>query len=400
MPRRPKFQIKNTPKGWRINVPKTVSATGKREQHFYATRDGAKEARAALLEKFLANGSAASQIRPQLAEDALAASQILKPWGVTLKQVATLYAREQNRKTASRPTDAACKEWLEIKSAEVRPKTLEGYRAAANRLSSAFGERDLSGLKTADLQKILAPPGTSPPTARANKVAARVFWLWAAEQGWCEADTIQKVKVPKAPEQGEIEILTPSEAARLLEAAEKFYPQAVPMFAVQLFAGIRAEEATKLRPENFTEAGIELSAAVTKKGRRRNIDPSPTLRAWLEKYPFKRCPNWPRVSRAVRHLAGFETWVEEGFIPEGIEPLSSPPQPWPQNALRHSFASFAVAAGTPLETLLWEFGHVGGTAMLQGHYVGRASKREALAFFSLRPGGKREPSKPAIVKSA
>jgi hypothetical protein len=115
------------------------------------------------------------------------------------------------------------------------------------------------------------------------------------------------------------------------------------------------------------------------------------LKAWLKQYPFQKCPNWTRISRAVRYLAGFKTWVEPGFIDEGIKPLATPSKPWPQNALRHSYASYAVAAGTPLETLLWQFGHTGSPTVLREHYVGRATKKDALAYFSIVPEGVAKP---------
>lgn len=377
-----------------------LSLSGKRAQYFFPTRAKAKEARAKFLEQYTKHGSSASTISPALAEDAARAAEILKPWELTLTAAARLVAELRAKDAESRPTNKACGEWLEMKAAEVRPKTLESYRSAANKLADAFKSRRLSKITTNDLQKVLVPPGTSPSSARANRNAARVFWFWCAEQGWCDPKPIQGVTVPKKRDEGEIEILPVEDAARLLEAAQRFFPQSVSMFAVSLFGGVRAEELTKLRPEDFTDAGIELSARITKKGRRRNIEPSPTLRAWLEAYPFQRCPNWARISRAVRHLAGFETWIEDGFLPEDLEPLASPPKPWPQNAMRHSYASYAVAAGIPLETLLWEFGHTGSPAVLRSHYVGRASKRDALIYFSLRPGGQREASKPSIVKSA
>ena len=60
---------------------------------------------------------------------------------------------------------------------------------------------------------------------------------------------------------------------------------------------------------------------------------------------------------------------------------------WPQNALRHSHASYAVASGVPLESLLFEFGHAGNPTLLRQHYVGRASKKQALEFFAIRPEG-------------
>jgi len=391
MPRAPKFRPVKSKNGWRINIPKSVSASGKREQQFFRTRDEAKEARARLLENYASHGTAAAAISPALASDALKAFEILKPWDLTLTAAALLVSEHKKRAEASRATDDACNEWLDQKASEVRSRTLEGYRAAANKLIKTFANRQLSDIATEDLQSVLAPPGTTASTAKANKVAARVFWLWAAERGWCRPEVIQKVKVPKIQDKGEIEILSVAEANRLMKAAEKFYPQSVPMFAIQLFGGIRPEEATKLRPSDFTDAGIELSARITKKGRRRNIEPNDSLKAWLKHYPFKKCPNWTRISRAVRYLAGFKTWVEPGFIPNKFKPLKTPSKPWPQNALRHSYASYAVAAGTPLETLLWQFGHNGSPTVLREHYVGRATKKDALTYFSIVPEGIAKP---------
>ena len=53
-----------------------------------------------------------------------------------------------------------------------------------------------------------------------------------------------------------------------------------------------------------------------------------------------------------------------------------------------------------LETLLFEFGHAGNANVLRQHYVGRVTKREALEFFSLRPGGKTAKAKLETVESA
>ena len=47
------------------------------------------------------------------------------------------------------------------------------------------------------LQSVIAPPGTSAPTAAANLRNVRVFWLWAADEGLCEPEVIKKVKTPK-----------------------------------------------------------------------------------------------------------------------------------------------------------------------------------------------------------
>ncbi len=58
---------------------------------------------------------------------------------------------------------------------------------------------------------------------------------------------------------------------------------------------------------------------------------------------------------------------------------------WKLNALRHTHASYAIAAGVALDSMLFEFGHVGGVETLRKHYLGRATKQEALEFYNLRP---------------
>jgi len=163
----------------------------------------------------------------------------------------------------------------------------------------------------------------------------------------------------------------------------------VASFALQLFGGIRVEEVTRLEAENVTADGIELAASVTKRGRRRHITPSPTLAAWLERWPFQSCPNWQETSAAVRRLAGWDvvSVILNDRITAGT--LQALPDPhrgaWKQNALRHSHASYSIAGGVELKSLLFEFGHVGGEDLLRTHYVGMASKRDALQYFAIVP---------------
>ena len=61
--------------------------------------------------------------------------------------------------------------------------------------------------------------------------------------------------------------------------------------------------------------------------------------------------------------------------------------PWPQNCMRHTCASVQVAIGTPLEDLIFLFGHSGGTALLKQHYLGQLTKMDASAILRLGPNG-------------
>lgn len=390
MPRKPSFKYKQTSKGWLVETPASVAASGKRERTYHKTRDAAKTHAAELRARFAEHGSNAAAIPPALASDAAKAADLLKQWDTTLTQAAKFYAEEMERRHASRPASEACDEWFELRESDSRPRTLQNYRSTVKKIKEALGERLLATITTEQLQKLICPPGATPTTAAANFRNVRAFWLWAAKKGWCEAEIVRAVELPRRTDDKEISVLTPAEAERLLEAAARYYPQAVPLFAVQLFAGVRPEEITKLDESNFSEAGIEMTADVTKKRRRRHINPSPTLSAWLEKYPFKRCPNWKRVNDACRHLAGWEVWADPKFI-EGKERLAELGKKWPQDVLRHSHATFAVAAGTDLQTLLFEFGHTEGESTLREHYTGRASKKDALAYFSIVPKGAKKP---------
>ena len=295
----------------------------------------------------------------------------------------------REREAASRPLDEAADEWI-LACEGLRDRTVVSYKQTVKRLKTAFGSKQLSLILTADLQKALAPPGASGAAMRCTMRNARALWRWCAKKGWCRAEVFC-LEMPKGDEEAEIEFLSVQEASALLRAAEAHFPQAVPLYAVQLFAGIRAEEVTKLEDEHFSDEGIDLPASVAKKRRRRHITPSPTLRAWLAKYPFQSCPNWPRVDRACRRIAGWELesqMVVDMVAAGKLKKLPKPTRgPWPQNALRHSHASYSIAAGVSLETMLFEFGHAGGAELLRQHYVGRASRKAALEYFAIAPEG-------------
>jgi integrase len=379
MPRTPKFQFRKTASGWMVNVPATLSESGKRERHFHKTRDEAKEHASSLREKYASHGAGAAAIRPALAEDAARAMEILEQWGLSLTQAAQRVDAEMKKKEASVSFEEAGKAWVESLDG-LRDRSIKSYEVTLNRLTAALSGRVLSTIPAEEIAAAIQQNGVASATQSLHRRNARAFWFWCAKKGWCEKDVFDGVPSPRKSSDKEIEFLTPDEACELLLVAEQAYPKAVPMYALALFAGIRAEELRRLDERHVTLEGIDMPAVVTKKGRRRHITPNKTLQAWLQVYPFRPCPNWKQVDCAIRRLAGWDV---------AASMLECPPEPsrgrWPQNALRHSHATYAIAAGEPLEKLLFEFGHVGGIEVLRKHYVGRATKKQAEEFFSLRP---------------
>ncbi len=390
MPRLAKQEVIETKQGFKVEIPASLSESGKRERHFFPTETAAKKHAGEIKKRVKEYGRNATAIKPSLAEAAYKAEQILKPWGVSLVEAARIVAEIREAQDKSHPLSECADAWL-VACEGLRPRTYGGYAQTADKLKSALGDTVLATISANDIQLAICPPGSSGASVEGHIRNAKAFWRWCAKKGWCEAEIFNGVDKPKGgTKNDEIQILTVKQAEKLLSVAAENYPQAVSHYALQLFAGIRAEEVKRLESHHVASDGIELPAEITKKGRRRHITPSPTLAAWLEKHPFAPCDNWRQIDKACRRLTG---WAVESRL------LKKPKKPtlgaWPQNALRHSHASYAVAFGVKLETLLFEFGHSGNSNLLRQHYVGKASKKEAIAYHAILP----DPDLPARLET-
>lgn len=91
MAKRPNFTHRLTPKGWQVDVPESMSRTGKRERRFFAVESEAKRFTARLREQYHA-GQRGGLIPLALALDAAEASRILEPHGVSLVEAAKAFA--------------------------------------------------------------------------------------------------------------------------------------------------------------------------------------------------------------------------------------------------------------------------------------------------------------------
>jgi len=107
MPKQPKFRPVNSPEGWRLNVPKKLALSGKRERYFFKTREEALTEAAKLRGRRESFGDQASAIAPSLAEQATAAAHLLAPFGITLMEAAQRVASLEQARAASSPVESA-----------------------------------------------------------------------------------------------------------------------------------------------------------------------------------------------------------------------------------------------------------------------------------------------------
>src|SRR5436190_607737 len=84
MSRRPQLKVVWTPDGYKVDVPASLSESGKRERFYHADETAAKKQAAGLRRVYHERGTSSSIIDPELAAEALRAKEILLPFGVSI----------------------------------------------------------------------------------------------------------------------------------------------------------------------------------------------------------------------------------------------------------------------------------------------------------------------------
>ncbi len=294
-----------------------------------------------------------------IVEDALRARARL-PDGVSLEDAARYYA-EHHKAAASRTSLAEAWAIFEPEArASVGPRTLAKYRNAATRLAAAFPGVYVGDLDSARIEDFLRPVT---PTARNNLLAGlSVFFNFCVARGMADESplrTVRKARIRKAPPS----IFTVDEARAILDTARKTAPATVPYFALCLFAGLRPEEAMRMRPANILNGYVVLTAKETKTGDARTVPILPNLAAWLDAYPMTADRFSARAVKALRAAVGF---------------------PWKQDGARHSYASYLFERTKDAAAVAATMGHV-GTEVFYRHYRALAAPGTGEAYFSIRP---------------
>jgi integrase len=417
-----RFTPKQTPFGWRLNIPPKFSETGKRQQLHYSTKQKALDAAAKLKEQRETFGAQATAIAPSVAEAATAAIRLLEPLGIGLLEAVSRFVEAENRNRASVPIETAI---AEFRASGGDPQSEDGakkvkraagawsdsqaraYRLIGEKLILAFPERMISTITGEELRKHLEATTGGPGAFNQGLRLVRAIWRWCAKppRKWCDTEAVEHLEARESVSQ-EIGVLSHEQALAVMRAAETYFPDCVPGFAIGLFTGMRQAEIDRLTKADVTPEGITLPAVSAKTKRRRFIQMPEPLADWLKRYPIGETvtpPDWRRKQIAVRRLAGFRVWSD--IVPrlKITPPLEATPPPdlpeWPDNALRHTAATVALALGKPLEQLVFEHGHAGGLEMLRRHYIGALPKAEALKIWAIRPLAKRGRKAPKEAKT-
>jgi integrase len=147
------------------------------------------------------------------------------------------------------------------------------------------------------------------------------------------------------------------------------------MLAIGAFAGLREAEIQRLdwSEIDLARGHIEVKAAKAKSARRRIVPIQPNLTAWLQPYSGMTGPVVPAGAR--RKLARVRKATK----------LTR----WPNNGLRHSFASYRLAEINNAPHVSVELGHT-SPQMLYGTYRELVLPTEAERYWKVEPAEETE----------
>lgn len=309
---------------WKI----AVMIQGKRVRETFKTPEAAAERAEIIRNQYREEGKSAFTMPTDLRLEATRCAEKLKPHNATITEAVDYYLKHFiTYRIAPTVTEIIAKMIAEAVNNGRRHKTTVDLRYRLGAFGRTFGSRKLNEITLEELKAWLDNPTLSARSKIHSATKISQLYNYAIRQGWAESNLVKRIARPSVEDVAP-GILTPQQAARLLEHADKH--QLLPYVAIGLFAGLRSAELHRLdwSAVKLSERCIIIGAEVAKKRSRRVVEINDTLASWLAvcaKPAGKVVPLY-NLTRSMHKLA-----TAAGFAK------------WPHNALRHSFASYHLA---------------------------------------------------------
>ena len=360
----------------------------KRIRKYFETREAAEtflEAEQIRRENL---GKRAAHIDGALAEDALRASDILRPTPYTLLDAARFVAHAHSklephairiddainahaaaieRRNRSVTITKLVDEFIENRRAKGKSEIyVRDLTTRLSRFKASMGDRITAEITNADVDHWLQSLNVGPQTQNNFRAVLSAMWTFAVRRGYAAVNVIQLVDKTSVV-RDHIPTFSVEQLTGLLAAAPTEY---LPVLAIGAFAGLRPEEINKLRWEDldFHERTIRVNASAAKTRKKRFAEISDNLRAWLEPYAGHigpvAPPNLQKLRRATMKTAKIEKWYPD--------------------VLRHSFASAHYAFHRDPARTAVIMGHRDQN-MLLTHYRDVMKPSEAARYWQIVP---------------
>jgi len=246
---------------------------------------------------------------------------------------------------------------------------LSDLHSRLNIFAEKFDGQMVATISTKEIDDWLRSLKVSAVTRNHYRRLIVLAFNFAVQRGYATDNPAEKTAKAKEPKT-DIGILTVTGAARLLESAT---PDVLPYIAIGLFAGLRRAEIERLDwSEIDLESGlIKVTAQNSKTAQKRYVTIQPNLREWL--LPLRK--HRGRVTSDEFRKAFDRARITAGIVE------------WPDNALRHSFASFHLAHFKNAASTALELGHH-DSRITFAHYRELVRPKEAERYWNISPAAR------------
>ena len=369
MPRRPSLAVKNTPKGFLVHVPASMSGSGQLERRYFRVERDANAFAGTLRTKYhtglrggivtAGTGFKAAEAERLLKDTGIdllqavrafvEAKAILDPFGATLADAARAYAEN----AAARGVNETFADRYARFVADNEGDWSDRYRRDMEKVPQWVGEefmaRPVATITPAIIEDALRGNGASAKSTRKAR-AARVL-------------PVLNERTRKRKASG-IEIMTDEQVAAMIGACQGAEERR--LVGLLLFAGIRPDiegELGRLDWSAVRDDSIYIAPEVSKTGTDRFIPITPRLRSMIQGHPSSgpvTLPNHSRRIQAIRKTAGIAG---------------------KQDITRHTFASHFLAAYGEDATKA-AMGHTPNSGTLFRHYRRAVTETAGQAYFA------------------
>ncbi len=314
-------------------------------------------------------------------------ADLVRPYGKTVRQAvetAIVVWEEEKVHAVSVPMAQALAEWQALKeqqyrAGKLRLRTIGNLRPLFREFTSAFGHLSVLAVSADTIKTYEGHRPSQARTILTKRAKLSEFFRFTLLKGWRHDNPIEKLHglAPVEAKRVSVSILSVKDCADLLEkaTAAENAKELIPYVTVCLFAGLRPSEAELLdwRQIHFETRQIEVLADTSKNAENRFVPIEDNLLAWLEKYrqpkgPITPAVNWRRKWDDLRIAAGYALRGEEG-------------REWPDDVLRHSYASYWLAINQDRARLAEQMGN--SVEVIRSHYRRAIQPAVAKAFWAL-----------------
>jgi integrase len=342
---------------------------GKRKRVFYASLKDAKAGLKRLETQLRQEGEKGLGLEPADRILAARATELLRPFDKTVLDAARFYVEHLESLATDVRISALVDQYIESKRyAKFSRVYIEDIQQRLGRFNEFFGTRLAKSLKVGEIEQWLHGLGFAPLTINNYRAIIRAFFAYAVKRGRLDSnpiDAIHKIRFTGEPP----EIFRPEELSQFLVAAPTSF---LPSLAIGAFAGLRTSELLRLdwKEVDLVRGFVHVASAKTKTARRRLVKMQPSLVAWLQPFARKAGNVYPGGKRHYHYA------IEKLSTTVGIK--------WPQNGLRHSFASYHLAKFQNAHQLALELGH-STTRLIFEHYRELVTPEAADRYWAIIP---------------